>query len=222
MYNTKDVIALSCAVYRSKGNQYCKESFSFDEGPMKIANKHIMFYMLDPTSSYAPGVEHCICSVTDEDQELATTIIKHMNRLVFKALGDTLSDFNQRAFNIVNKETVTLNDVGVIASLPLVYFRDITGIELKKIIRETNFTHLGNESEKISLTCAIIETRYVTQINCFSHTAITQSNELVSWLNKNLSGTKGDIIAITGKVKKHKLHWLHKVPETELNYVTVK
>jgi hypothetical protein len=126
-----------------------------------------------------------------------------------------------RVFSVTQIENITMKDFGVIASVPQVYDREINEKQIKSAIKDTVKAYLGQEGDTIVLNIRYIQSKPIPKIGCFSHTAITDGNYLVSFLSKELLGISGSTQQIRAKVKKHSVNFTTKTPETQLNYVKI-
>lgn len=219
-FPTKTVLAIACCIYRQKG--YTSTSTYLAENPNgdhRWTNKDMVTYQLFPTLAGSNYILNF--NPTTEDQEQAEAIIKHFRRLTFGVIGDNLNDYMSRVFQVTQTENVGISDVGVLASVPQVYDREITVKEVKDQIKDTVKEYLGKEGDTITLNVRYITTKFLPQINCFSHEAITDTNHLISFLNKIELGKVGTSQRIRARVKKHTVNYFTKTPETQLNYVKV-
>ncbi len=219
-FPTKSVLAIACCVYRQKGYTSTSTYLSEDpNGSQRWTNKDMVTYQLFPTLANSGYLLHF--NPTAEDQEQADAIIKHFRRLTFGVIGDNLNDYMSRVFQVTQIENVGLSDIGVLASVPQVYDKEITAKEIKEQIKDTVKEYLGKEGETITLSIRYIKTKFIPQLNCYSHEAITDTNHLISFLNKIELGKAGTQQKIRARIKKHTVNYLSKTPETQLNYVKV-
>lgn len=206
-----DLIALSCAIYRINQQSCFNTNDTFITTNKAIILKHLFPHQQG--DSFTP------VSVSDEDRELSSKIINHFKKLSFKLIGDSLSPFQSKIYQLSQTSECSVSDIGVIAYIPMVYFEDLKKLNLKTLINDTSKEYIGVEGQQVSLKCQLIEVRHVESISCYSHTAITQSQDLLSWLHKKQAGFVNDWIKIKGRVKEHGEHFQFKLPETKLNYV---
>lgn len=211
--NVNDVIALSCAVYRHNNNQYIKnDSYDEESKTWTKSNKRLMREELSElTIKKIP--------ITDDDRNLAEKITNHFTKLSFKVLDESINSFSRKVYELTQATDYWKSDIGIFAILPKVYFDDLKRQENKKVINQTSGEYLGLEGQSLQVKCKLLEVRYVEPLECFSHTAISESQALVSWLHKKQAGYVNDWIQIKGRVKEHGKHWIFKKPETKLNYV---
>lgn len=217
-FDLDKALAISCAIYRSKNNQYIQvDSFNHEENQYIFSNKTMLKAMMTQTHHDFQGMEYI--TYNNNDLELSKSIVKHFRKLSFAILAENISDFKQKIFLITQADKISKSDLGILACIPDVYFKDVKFSDQIKRIKNSSLNYVGEVGSKINVTCTIIETHYISNIQCYGHTAITSENNLISWLNKNQAGFENDTINISGKVKSHGHHYKTKVPETNLNYV---
>lgn len=214
-FPVKSVLAMACAIFRQKG--YTSTSTHYQDGHPTYTNKDMLIYEFfkdlqpkDYLLSFKP---------TEEDEETAEAIIKYYRRLTFGVIGNDLNDYLKRLFTVTQSEDTVMGDFGVLASVPNAYEREQIEREVKSQIKDTVKEHLGKEGETIYLNIKYIKTRFIPSLNCYAHEAVTDTNHLVSFLNKIELGKQGTVQKIRARVKKHGANYTTKTPETQLNYV---
>lgn len=218
LWNTEDVLAMACCIFRQKGYTNTSTFISTDvTNENRWTNKDMLSYTLCPQIASKDYILNF--SPTDEDKELAAAIVKHFRRLMFGVIADANSDYMDRVFKSTQNEKVKIADFGIIASVPYVYEREILKKELSQQIKDTVEGWIGKEGESVVLNIRYINTRFVPKLNCFQHQAITEDRYLVGFLNKIELGRAGTNQKIRAKVKKHTVNYETKTPETQLNYV---
>jgi hypothetical protein len=215
-----EALAMACSVYRQKGYTSTSTVIAGDPtNERRWTNKDHVMYQLVPElaeSTYLSNFQ-----ITEEDLEIADAIIKHFRRLSFGVLGDNLNDYMTRVFNVTQKELVSFADLGVLASVPQVYEREIQSKEIKNIAKETKQEYLGKEGDRLTLNIRYINTRFIPNLNCFAHDAVTDTNHLINFLNKIELGKTGTCHTIQARVKRQGVNYTTKTIETQLNYVKV-
>lgn len=215
-----EVLSLACACNREKGfTSVSKVTFSDPTDEARWTNKDLLCYTLVP--EITPENFKVLVKVKPCDLEEAEAIIKYYRKLSFGVLAENISDYLQRVFHVTQTEQVKFKDFGVIASVPSVYEKEVHAKEVMEQIKTTKAEHLGIVGGSIELNIMVIETKFVEQIGCWSHVAITSTDHLVSFLSKNQLLQRKAVGKIRAKVKKHTEHWKAKTPETQLNYVKV-
>jgi hypothetical protein len=216
----REVLALAQCIYRQKGYTSTSTYLSSDpDGDQRWTNKDMLVYTLVPQIASDKFI--MTFKATDEDFETADAIIKYFRRLSFGVIGDQLNDYMSKIFKVTQIDAIGFSDLGVLASVPQVYDRETTAKELKDQIKNTEQAFIGTEGESLVLTIKYIKTRFIPQLNCYGHEAVTTSNHLVSFLNKVELGKAGTVQKIRARVKKHGTNFTTKTLETQLNYVKV-
>lgn len=217
VFSAKSVLATACCIYRQKG--YTNTSTAFDQTQKSYTNKDMLTYEF--IKEFVPSDYILKFSPTAEDEETAEAIIKYYRRLSFGVIGDSINDYLKRVFSITQSDNTSLKDFGVLASIPKSYERDTAAKQVKDLIKDTVKECFGKEGDSVILTIHYIKTHYIPSINCYGHEAITDTNHLVSFLNKIELGKVGASQKIRAKIKKHATNYHSKTPETQLNYVKV-
>lgn len=215
--DTKKALALACAIFRIKGYS---NTYTYKDGEgTAYTNKDMLTYALYPELS--PKNYLLDFLPTEQDRESAEAIVKYYRRLSFGIIGDNIVDYLRKVFSVSQSERVAFSDLGILASIPQSYQREQTAKEIKSQIKDTVKEHLGQEGQPITVTIKYLSARYVPNLNCFAHEAVTDTNHLVGFLNKISLGEAGQTQRIKGRVKRHGVNYNTKTPETQLNYVKV-
>jgi hypothetical protein len=152
---------------------------------------------------------------------MAADIVRHYRKLTFGVIADDLNDYMTRVFSSTQGETVTFKDLGVVASVPSLYQKDLEKRRVEKESKNSVQEYIGVVGESIDLTIRYINTRFVQKLECYAHDAITNSGHLVNFLNKKKLGDVGQTQKIRAKVKSHGTNYQTKALQTQLNYVKV-
>jgi hypothetical protein len=194
-YNADDVWSAACAAQRINGS-YIKLSVVSESDPAttKLSNRMVVEQLLADTFI-----------ITDEDRVQGKKVRAFYQALTFKILqGKQLSDFDNNAMLIANREVITGNyDVAVIASLPSCYER---GVERQTAEQRVNFAtggFIGKASDKVKLEIEVIKCTYSHSYNVFFVTGITMQDQPVFFSYKDKVPT-GDTMNIVGTVKAHR------------------
>lgn len=218
IWTTIEVLAMSCSIFRNKGFTSTSTIIAAEpDSDLRWTNKDHLCYQLVPHLADSKYLSRF--SVTDADLEEAESIIKHFRRLSFGVIGDNINDYMKRVFAATQNDTVKFQDFGVIASIPHVYQKEIIAKEIKTQVKDTVQEHIGKIGDTVTLNIRYIETRYIPKLNCFGHSAITDTNHLVNFLNKIELGKPGTTQKIRARVKAHGANYVTKTLETQLNYV---
>ena len=194
-YNADDVWSAACAAQRINGSYVKLSSVSeSDPATTKLSNRMIVEQLLTDQSG-----------ITDTDREHGKKVRAFYQALTFKILqGKQLSDFDNTAMLIANREVITGNyDVAVIASLPSCYER---GVERQTAEQRVNFATgglIGKASDKVKLQIEVIKCTYSHSYNVFFVTGITDQDQPVFFSYKEKVST-GDTMNIVGTVKAHR------------------
>lgn len=213
-------VTVACAIHRQKGFTSVS-SYTFNEpsDDSRWTNKDILSYTLVP--EIASKDFKIMIKTKPCDLEEAEAIIKYYRRLSFGVMSEQITEYMNRVFQITQSEEVSFADFGVLASVPSVYQKEVTAKETIECIKTTLPEHLGKEGDSVTLDVVIIDARFVKQIDCWSHEAVTSTNHFVSFLSKTKLLERKATARIRGKVKNHTEHFKTKTPETRLNYVKV-
>lgn len=194
-YNANDVWGAACAAQRINGS-YIKLSLISESDPAttKLSNRMIVEQLLADLSG-----------ITDDDREQGVKVRAFYQAYTFKILqGKQLSDFDNTAMLIANREVITGNyDVAVIASLPSCYER---GVERQTAEQRVNFAtggFIGKASDKVKLEIEVIKCTYSHSYNVFFVTGITEQDQPVFFSFKDKIPT-GNTMNIVGTVKAHR------------------
>ena len=142
-----EALSFACCIYREKG--YTSTS-SYSAGDQQTyTNKDMLTFELLPQLAGSTYLLKFTPTVEDIDQALA--IIKHFRKLSFGVIGDTLNDYMGRVFSVTQNENITMKDLGVLASVPQVYDREVSEKRVKDAIKDTVKAHLGQEGDTIVL-----------------------------------------------------------------------
>jgi len=213
-------LTVACAINREKGfTSVSAYTFSDPESDNRWTNKDILSYTLVPeiaSKDFKVMIKTKPC-----DLEEAEAIVKYYRRLSFGVMSEQITEYMSRVFQITQSEEVTFSDMGVLASVPSVYQKEVLVKETIEQIKTTLPEHVGEVGNSVTLDIVVIDARFIKQIDCWGHEAITSTNHLVSFLSKTKLLDRKATAKIRAKVKKHTEHFKTKTPETQLNYVKV-
>jgi hypothetical protein len=220
LFDVRVALAMSASIYRQKGYTSTSTYISSDPaGEIRWTNKDHLIYQLVPSLASSSYIS--LFKVTQADYDTADAIIKYYRKLSFGVLGGELNDYMQKVFSTTQNDKISFSDLGILASVPSVYEREVKTKELESIAKGTKQEYLGKEGDTLTLTIKYINTRFVPALNCFAHDAVTDTNHLVNFLNKLELGKPGETQKIKCRVKKHGLNFTTKTMETQLNYVKI-
>ena len=212
-FDTKEVVAVSCAVDRING--FVKKSdVGFGENVDKKPNVHFLY-------------EH-FCNnekveITDSDREMAEEVIDYLKGLSFKALERKLTEFETNVLNFIGSEKVNKNQLGIAASLPNVYRN-----KLDADTWSTREAELGRTSEyvgKVGSRCEfevkIENLRYIAKTLSYLVSCSVDDKNILKFFSVSEVGKVGDIVKVTGFVKGQAVSKYSNAKETMINRVKV-
>lgn len=211
---------MACAIFRIKGFTSTSSMVFAAEGTERQwTSKEHLSYQLVPEIASAEYKE--LINIKQQDADMAADIVRHYRKLTFGVIADNLNDYMTRVFASTQKEQVTFKDLGVVASVPALYQKDLEKRRLEKESKNSVQEHIGVVGESIELTIRYIGTRFVQKLECYAHDAITNTGHMVNFLNKKQLGEVGQTQKIRAKVKAHGNNYQTKALQTQLNYVKV-
>ena len=205
-YNADDVWSAACAAQRINGS-YIKLSVISESDPAttKLSNRMIVEQLLADLSS-----------ITDEDREQGVKVRAFYQAYTFKILqGKQLSDFDNTAMLIANREVITGNyDVAVIASLPSCYERGVVRQSADQRVNFATGGFIGKANDKVTASIEVLKSVFSMKWNTNYVTGITTDDQVVFFAYKE-SLDIGKVLNINGTVKAHRDN------STQLNRVKV-
>jgi len=217
---TRDALAVACCIFRKRG--YTNSSVHLSDNPtsdQRYTSKDMLTYALLPEVASHDYILQFIPA--EEDTQTADNIITHFRKLTFGIIDNSLNDYMNRVYAVTQAEKVDIADLGVLASVPQTYDREIQTKQIKNVAKETKQEYLGQEGAVLTLHIQYINTRFVPNLNCYAHDAVTDTNHLVNFLSKTELGKAGTCHTIRARVKKHGVNYQTKTIETQLNYVKI-
>ncbi len=225
-YQTRQILELACSAQRIQ-KSYVKsiEPVYDDQMALRYYRQPNKVCMLHAVGAFKvsldtdPRMIPTKLEVTDEDSQLAETILKYYKRLMFDAVAGE-NEFKVKVNSILNSELMGTEDFGFVACLPSVYKRDLSHHQVEKQSRKVDNEHIGQIGEFLfDLDCEIISCQRSKNFEAFNVDAIID-NKMVSWMSK-FEPKIGPAVVIKAKVKDHSAHWKHRNCITRLNYVKV-
>ena len=205
-YNADDVWSAACAAQRINGS-YIKLSVVSESDPAttKLSNRMVVEQLLADLSG-----------ITDEDREQGKKIRAFYQAYTFKILqGKQLSDFDNTAMLIANREVITGNyDVAVIASLPSCYERGVVRQSADQRVNFATGGFIGKANDKVSVSIEVLKSVFSMKWNTNYVTGITSADQVVFFAYKS-DLPIGKMFDIYGMVKAHRDN------TTQLNRVKV-
>lgn len=205
-YNADDVWSAACAAQRINGS-YIKLSIISESDPAttKLSNRMVVEQLLADLSG-----------ITDEDREYGVKVRAFYQAYTFKILqGKQLSDFDNTAMLIANREVITDNyDVAVIASLPSCYERGVVRQSADQRINFATGGFIGKVNDKVTASIEVLKSVFSLKWNTNYVTGITSDDQVVFFAYKEALDI-GKVLNINGTVKAHRDN------STQLNRVKV-
>ena len=204
--NADDVWAAACQAQRTNG-AYVKLSVltESDKSQNKLSNRQIIESLMVDTTL-----------ITDEDREQGLKVRAFYQAFTFKILqGKQLSDFDNTAMLIANREVITGNyDVAVIASLPSCYERGVVRQSADQRVNFATGGFIGKANDKVTASIEVLKSVFSMKWNTNYVTGITSDDQVVFFAYKE-SLDIGKVLNINGTVKAHRDN------STQLNRVKV-
>lgn len=201
-----DVWAAAVVAQRINGS-YVKLSQISESDPelTKKSNRMLVQELLADTSR-----------ITDEDRAEGKKVRAFYQAYTFRILkGIKLSDFDNNAMLIANRETIDNNyDLAVVASLPSTYER---GVKRQTAEQRINFARggfIGSVGDKVTLELEVVKCLFSQKWNLFYVTGITTDDKVVFFGFKNE-------LSVDAKVKVQGTVKVHRDDSTQLNRVKV-
>ena len=205
-YNADDVWSAACAAQRINGS-YIKLSVVSESDPAttKLSNRMLVEQLLADLSG-----------ITDKDREQGKKVRAFYQAYTFKILqGKQLSDFDNTAMLIANREVITGNyDVAVIASLPSCYERGVVRQSADQRINFATGGFIGKANDKVTASIEVLKSVFSMKWNTNYVTGITSDDQVVFFAYKEALDI-GKVLNINGTVKAHRDN------STQLNRVKV-
>jgi len=194
-YNANDVWSAACAAQRIN-ESYIKLSVVSESDPAttKLSNRMIVEQLLADLSG-----------ITDEDREQGVKVRAFYQAYTFKILqGKQLSDFDNTAMLIANREVITGNyDVAVIASLPSCYERGVVRQSADQRINFATGGFIGKANDKVTASIEVLKSVFSMKWNTNYVTGITTDDQVVFFAYKEALDI-GKVLDIQGTVKAHR------------------
>lgn len=215
-YPILEALAASAAAYRINGGRYLKKDI-----PSTIWDQE--------TQTQVPNPEHALANknlvlngltngelVTEADQEQALELQRYFQGQVMLLLADRLSEFEIKMLTLVNTDTVTPGDLGVIAYMPHHYTIKSAKQTVEDRLQSCQRDYIAEPQAKIQANIEVVRTVYSQKYSCHYLSAITDDNKRVLFaysgtrpieLNKKYSikatvkRCDSDWVTVLGRVK---------------------
>lgn len=212
-FDTKEVVAVSCAVDRING--FIKKSdVGFGTNVDKKPNVNFLY-------------EH-FCNnekvdVTDSDRELAEEVVDYLKGLSFKALERKLTEFETNVLTFIGSEKVNKNQLGIAASLPNVYRNKLDADTWSAREAELGRTsdYVGKIGSRCEFDAKIENLRYIAKTMSYLVSCSVDDKNILKFFSVNEVGKVGDVIKVAGFVKGQAVSKYSNAKETMINRVKI-
>lgn len=244
--DTRMCIELAAAAYRKNGMSHVKSSETY----MAYVDRHHSQVITDPRTGLVEAAEkvknhlanrdHMVYALFDilagadkskyikkKDVELADAMVEYFKGLLFKQLAGTLSEFNEKVLKLINTESISVVDLGLVSALPKAYFSSIQWDKQAEYERELAETsdYSGTLHKRCEFTLSVISKRFIPKHNSHVVTSRDEEGNLVKFFiggYNNLSCEVGDVMEVTAYVKSHEVSKFNGARETVINRIKVK
>jgi hypothetical protein len=222
----REAIAAAVAAWQLNGNEYLKNKEWYPEvGNIKRwENREILSRYLR-TDYYSEGtISPPLVEVTEEHRAIADDIINYSKKLLFKVLAaePNSMDYEVVMYQKLNQSTVSVKDIGYIASAPMYYYGNTRKEDLQRRLSEEKSQHVGSIGGRVVLKdFEVTRNHFSVNFQGYVVMGFCEDNLFMFFTNKNIQHIKvGDRINLIGKIKDHLLE-KEKYPMTKLNYVQI-
>jgi hypothetical protein len=224
--DTREALAVAVAAYQLNGDQYIKDKeWEPNVGNIKrwenkeIVRRHFRADYYSEGAISPPKV-----TVTDEHYSIVDDIVQFSKKLLLKVLAaePNSTDYEVVLYQKINQPTMTINEIGYIASAPMYYYNTKRREDIKRRLDEEKSQHVGSIGGRVVLNdFEVTRNHYSANFNGYVVMGLCDDNLFMFFTNKNVSHIKvGDKINLKGKIKDHILE-KEKYPMTKLNYVQI-
>jgi hypothetical protein len=212
MHDIVEVFAVANAIYNKYG--FVKKAVSSLDNPSSAYRMYTYFNNAECVVDFA---------VTDDDREQAQEMIEYFKGLSFKVFERELSDFETNIVRAVKREEVDSSSLGMIATLPKIYYQNIAQDEWAgreaALAMKSEFAGTLKTRNNFKLVVENIrELQNGSKLYCCSE----NNQNIVKFFGEYRSIEKGDSLNLAGFVKEHKVSDHHRGKETMINRVTIK
>ena len=157
--------------------------------------------------------------ITEEDIVQGRALRHYFNGWVLKEISGDINEFESRVLKIAQNDKFTnrsLLDFAIISCLPSTHRRDIDRTNLHREIREST-PLVGDEGDHVSGELIVIKCNYNTDYEKYRVQGRFGESFVDFWFSYGEGVNADDVIAIKGRIKKHRDDG-----STQLNYVRLK
>jgi len=210
MFNTLEVVAVSCAIHRVQG--FVKKNSLVPEGKTPNA-----------TMLYNHFYNDNVIPVQPADTVLAEEIIDYLKGLAFKAFERELTGFESNVLKFVQSSEVDNSVLGIAASLPEVYenkqAQDAWSIRESALATDSEF--VGELKKRGHFELTIENIRYIRSTSSNLYCCSDKNGNIVKFFKDEDLGKVGTVICITAYVKGHSVSVYHGGKETMVNRIKI-
>lgn len=188
-----------------------------------IPNSARLYRQLFPSQKVSPEDRENI-DVNDYHYAKAENILNLLRGFGFIAIDRPLTSFEKTVLNIVNRNTISHKELGRVASFPNVYERKISQEiwEERESDLAQNSEYVGVLNEKSELQISIENIRYLSRTQSYLICACESDSNIIKFFiseHKFNNIKHGDVVKISGWIKKQDVSKFHGGKETQINRV---
>lgn len=191
-YPSELVWAAAAAAFRINGKFVSSKSVPYfqNEGEgAAITNKSLMVDLLAETSR-----------ISDEDCKTGEAMRNFYRSMTFKIIsGRKLTDYDKKIINLLDEETISTRDLGLLASVPKAYDREMDKERVANALSKTK-GFAGSVGSSVELNISVVSCYFSFKYDGYYVTAISSSNQRIDFYHSK--ELKGDL-TIKGTVKLH-------------------
>lgn len=210
MFNTLEVVAVSCAIHREQG--FIKKNGIVSEGQTPNA-----------TMLYNHFYKDKVVSVQPNDHHLAEEIIDYLKGLSFKAFERDLTSFETNVLKFVQSSEVDNSVLGIAASLPEVYDnkqkQDQWSIREAELAKNSEFVGVLKKRGYFELTIENI--RYIRSTGSNLYCCSDNQGNIVKFFKDEQLGDVGTVVCMSAYIKSHSDSPYHGGKETMVNRIKI-
>ena len=215
MFPTIEVLSASAAAHRLNKGFLKKDQVKFD---LKYENSKCNSDLLYD-HFYR---EKFFLSITEEDREMAHTIIDYLKGLSFKAIERELTDFERNVLKLVTGENIEKDKIGIASSLPKVYYNKIeqdNWTDRENVLSRSS-QPVGTLNKRGKFNLKVEFCRYIPRTMSYLITSSVDNKHIVKFFSSNMHEV-GKTIEVEGYVKDQKRGRYHNGQETILNRIKI-
>ena len=215
MFPTIEVLSASAAAHRLKKGFLKKDQVKFDLKYQNSKSNSDLLY----DHFYR---EKFFLAITEEDREMANTIIDYLKGLSFKAIERELTDFERNVLKLVTSENIEKDKIGIASSLPKVYYNKLEQDNWtdKENVLSRSSQPVGTLNKRGKFSLKVEFCRYIPRTMSYLITSSVDNKHIVKFFSSNMQNV-GKTIQVEGYVKDQKRGRYHNGQETILNRIKI-